>query len=410
MCSASLGIAVGKPVIGVLLGAGASADAGIPTTKEMTETLVERADVAEHRRLLQFISHTLAAHAASRGKTDAIVDVERLFAAVELLIERHEQAWSPFVGTWTSGLESFSAAEGSAFFSEHALARELRALDAEGGRYERLTGSPSESAARAIIREIQAARPKDVSDVLKRVRLEMLASLYDILRIEDPARVDYLGPLLDLYRTQGFLTIATLNYDRSLEEMAQRQNVGSDTGIGTWLAGSYPASVKNALLLLKLHGSIDWTVRSEWNAAELPLRKVVRLDPAVENREPAVVFGEGGKLRSEGPYLELLLAWSRQLQAVDGLLIVGYSFRDEHVNEIIARWFNAAPTRKVVLVDPASPNDRGRPDFLFRLASFAEPNLNASQPYIRFQHFPGTAGECLAAAVEASLTPLEEAA
>jgi hypothetical protein len=398
----------GGNVVAVLLGAGASADAGIPTTKGMTEAVIERLDIAEHRRFLQFIWHELAAYAASRGKTDATVDVERLFAAVDLLIDRHEQPWSPFVGTWSSRLESFASASRSPLSDRH-LASDLRRLDKEP-RYSVAGQSPSEVVARAIYKAIDSTAAIDVSDLLANVRREMLASLYDILRIEDTADVDYLSPLLDLYRSQGSLTTATLNYDRSLEEIASRQNVECDTGLETWLAGYYPSSAKDALRLMKLHGSIDWTVQSQWHAAELPLRKVVRLDPGVENRDPAVVFGEGGKLRSEGPYLELLLTWSGDLQSADCLLIVGYSFRDEHVNEIIARWFNATPTRKVVLVDPASPNDRGSPDFLFRLASFAEPNLNASQPYVRFRHFSGPASECLAAAIEASLAPLEEAA
>jgi hypothetical protein len=51
-------------------------------------------------------------------------------------------------------------------------------------------------------------------------------------------------------------------------------------------------------------------------------------------------FGEAGKLRSEGPYLELLLSFAYALEAADNRLVVGYAFRDEDVDQIITRWFN----------------------------------------------------------------------
>jgi hypothetical protein len=75
---------------------------------------------------------------------------------------------------------------------------------------------------------------------------------------------------------------------------------------------------------------------------------VKALDPAEKQRydQPAVVFGEAGKLRSEGPFLELLLAWAAALKRAANLLVVGYSFRDQHVNELIARWFNGTPWQR----------------------------------------------------------------
>jgi hypothetical protein len=92
-----------EPFVAVLLGAGASADAGIPTTIGMTGALIEGMQHPDHARILEFVHHTIAAALASRlsspwrDEVDVTVDVERLFAAVELLIDRAEQPWSPFV-------------------------------------------------------------------------------------------------------------------------------------------------------------------------------------------------------------------------------------------------------------------------------------------------------------------------
>jgi hypothetical protein len=73
------------PTIAVLLGAGASADAGIPTTIRMTEAVIQRVRDStastEYVRILEFVR------------------VERLFASVEMLMDRAAQPWSPFVAT-----------------------------------------------------------------------------------------------------------------------------------------------------------------------------------------------------------------------------------------------------------------------------------------------------------------------
>lgn len=79
----------------------------------------------------------------------------------------------------------------------------------------------------------------------------------------------------------------------------------------------------------------------------MTIRKLGPDEEPSREHEPAVVFGEGGKLQYEGPYLELLLAWSAQLREASDLLVVGYSFRDQHVNEAIARWLVAHPARRV---------------------------------------------------------------
>jgi hypothetical protein len=93
-----------EAAIAVLLGAGASADAGIPTTIGMTNSIIERIRDSDHKRLLEFIRDTLAADLAQRRegtwdrhRPELYVDVERLFASVELLIDRYSEPWSPFV-------------------------------------------------------------------------------------------------------------------------------------------------------------------------------------------------------------------------------------------------------------------------------------------------------------------------
>ena len=67
----------------------------------------------DEARLLDFVHYTIAADLArlspATAQSETIrVDVERLFASVDLLVNRYDQPWSPFVATWHPGLESFS--------------------------------------------------------------------------------------------------------------------------------------------------------------------------------------------------------------------------------------------------------------------------------------------------------------
>jgi hypothetical protein len=53
--------------VAVSLGAGASADAGIPMTVEMVDAVLARLSDPDQRRMFQFVRHTLAANLALAG-------------------------------------------------------------------------------------------------------------------------------------------------------------------------------------------------------------------------------------------------------------------------------------------------------------------------------------------------------
>jgi hypothetical protein len=137
----------------------------------------------------------------------------------------------------------------------------------------------------------------------------------------------------------------------------------------------FPASGIN---LIKLHGSIEWVLRPEGPTEGAPLsRQSVRVASAEELAKPgfrpAVVFGQGSKLTAEGPFLDLLRSFREELNKHSQLLVVGYSFRDEHVNEYIAQWFNGDSARSITIVDPGFPDSRS--DFARELHKLAVPRL-----------------------------------
>jgi len=51
------------------------------------------------------------------------------------------------------------------------------------------------------------------------------------------------------------------------------------------------------------------------------------------------------------------------LEKADRLVVVGYSFRDGHINEFIRRWLNLQLTRRLLVLDPGWPEHVGHSDF-----------------------------------------------
>jgi NAD-dependent SIR2 family protein deacetylase len=404
--------------LAVLLGAGASVDAGIPASLGMTQKVIESMAYPDHRRLLEFVRSMLAANRALDRPTAPVwntppslsveIDVERLFAAIEVLVARNTQPWSPFVASWHPGLESFARPPSLRPFDMSSeaqkVAKEIRDLIPSDTRRS-VPGQGTSRLERALVAFVgsatERARPGDVADLLRIVRSAMLNSLIAISNIEKPEDTTYFYALIQLGHSRRSLTIATLNYDRSIETAAQLLGLECHTGIETWLARGELAWPESGLQLLKLHGSIDW-VAQPWSGMHgLPTNQIRLARPDERSYEPAIVFGEGGKLRSEGPYLALLLAWATELNRADSLLVVGYSFRDEHVNEVIARWFNADSRRRIVLLDPTDPGTAPADSFAEEVSRLAAVDAAASEP-ARFTYIQGTAKTSLAQAIQAA--------
>lgn len=297
----------------LLLGAGASIEAGIPDAKLMAEEIVKNFNSAPHlvkeAEVLSFVNDQLIAHAQKSDPTIDHVDVEALYNAILLLSERETLEISPFVETWLPELVNI----------------------------------------------------KDADKIFESIMLDMKLMLRKLTLIKDEHKIDYLKPILNLVRQHNRLFIATLNYDYTIELLSRENGIAYDTGIESWIskgAFDYP---NNGIQLIKLHGSNYW-FWSEGNARfyseRLPHRRI-RVQPhfdeelpyAVLVETPMVIFGQRNKLTAEGPFLDLLKQFDEQLQRTDLLTVVGYSFRDEHINFYITKFLNQYKGR-IRIVDP----------------------------------------------------------
>lgn len=90
--------------------------------------------------------------------------------------------------------------------------------------------------------------------------------------------------------------------------------------------------------------------------ALIPLVTVAQAVEALEPHDlPNLIFGATGKLRPDGPFLGLLAQFKAELAAVDQLLVIGYGWRDEHVSQAIFQWLNRHSGANLTIVDPSFP-------------------------------------------------------
>lgn len=299
----------------LLLGAGASKEAGIPDAKEMAKEIIKKfnADsrLEKEAKVLSFLNEQLIAAARKRSGNPAIdsVDIEELYNAVLLLSERDTLEISPFVDSWLPEL----------------------------------------------------SRIKDLDELLWSIMLRMEMMLEELTLVRDEKKVEYLKPILNLASRQKRLVIATLNYDNGIELLSRASGLRCDTGIESWTKKGVFEFPKDGIQLIKLHGSNYWF----WSKGvrtydeRLPHSKIrfkthfdEKLPTSILVETPMVIFGQRNKLTAEGPFLDLLKQFDQQLQETERLTVVGYSFRDLHINFYISKFLNRYGG-KIRIVDPS---------------------------------------------------------
>jgi hypothetical protein len=203
---------------------------------------------------------------------------------------------------------------------------------------------------------VQEAMTSATGKLFKTAAAAMISKLVDMVWITDPPKVSYLVPLVE-YAEYNKSSIVTLNYDNAIELAGHTTGVEIDTGFDEWSNSGEFVFDENKTPLLKLHGSIDWALSPGKQSGEkpLPFQVIHKVNPDEMKKRrfrPEVLFGAKNKLTARGPYLSLLRSFETSLSRADLLTVIGYSFRDEHVNEFISNWFNGNQSASIRIIDP----------------------------------------------------------
>lgn len=198
------------------------------------------------------------------------------------------------------------------------------------------------------------------------------------------------APLLDLYKefyrklltrnsTLPRLNVFTTNYDlyseRAMDDLGIHYVNGFTGGIQKFfnpaifnyalaekmdLSQSKWSVIDNFFYLYKLHGSVNWIE----NNTDNKLFKVKEIqDPTfekLENEETIMIHPTPLKYNVSlgSPYSDLFREFQRKLMSNNNILVtIGYSFSDEHINNLIFQAFTIPSFRLIVIGEPKSGSE-----------------------------------------------------
>jgi hypothetical protein len=306
-----------------MLGAGACKDAGLPTSLELTDRLeksIEQQSDGDLRRALGMILGALAFRRGIEGsRIDAPVDIETVLRVAQQLERRIEHPLADFVASWNSALERL-------------------APGGDGVVFRRLIQHSHEM--------LQAAleTPNDATQVKYLAGLARLRKPW----IKDDPNVS--PPV-----------IFTLNYDRCLETALEYDgNWAYTTGFrqGLWTPTEFDDATR--VRIYKLHGSFGWVRNPETSLlydrdAALDREDIDFLSPDTPDE---LIFGTENKLQALQPYLWLVHQFAQATTTCKYIVVVGYGFGDEYINQIIGQAMATDPSKRLIVVTPKFRPDR----------------------------------------------------
>lgn len=305
--------------VAYLLGAGASADAGIPTAKGFVHSIKESLDnmIKDREEGRVSKSGRWPIDDLHRAKTELNAieeDVKKNGRDfdVEVLLEELERR-SPGTGSGPSTAESKAIETLKARLDEHMRAQFIEAT---------------------------------------------------------PEKVSYLSPVLDLPQRikeltaeENILKIFTLNYDLTIECLCYHNDVSCDDGFGpVWLDdGHLNTSHRLMVHLNKIHGSISWHSPIDRNNGNcqryfrVPLRSGAHRKKLFVNAQfqPFLIFRNEHKQHLRGPAREAFEKFKHTLRSgeIRALVIIGCSLRDETIAGVICDGMRENRSLRVAIVD-----------------------------------------------------------
>lgn len=185
------------------------------------------------------------------------------------------------------------------------------------------------------------------------------------------------------------LRMYTLNYDRMFKALLQKNDVDVFEGFDLSDSDIKPGEVVapnlykiitdfNSNIFYNLHGSAYWSIKDE-NCNSLPgYQYFLSGIPEMNDKAAIIEIETGRKLlltniitgyqkvqkTAISPFRQMLSAFDRDCFEANSLYIIGYSFGDEHINDIIrnARKYNSQ--LEIILVNPSFNDEQFMFDFI----------------------------------------------
>lgn len=179
---------------------------------------------------------------------------------------------------------------------------------------------------------------------------------------------DYLARFAHFLPDDGPLKVFTLNFDTCVEDACEAAGIAYETGFdpatGEWDVARFRSSERR-VHLYKLHGSLRWfDVRPSKGHGEIQHHlRVIEVRPEnrrqlaqkwnTQLRKPELILGPGSKIQVDDPFFALLYSLQSATRAAQTCVVIGYGYRDPHVEEILSRAVDDGMA--IVDVNPGEP-------------------------------------------------------
>jgi hypothetical protein len=198
--------------------------------------------------------------------------------------------------------------------------------------------------------ELEAKHPKLLDFFIDAIYEQL--SLW--LATPEAAKIDFLSRLCEF---AGPYTVSffTLNYDLLVEAALTSRNAEFVNGMDSKRAEWSPELFANdeVIRLFKLHGSLDWVDHELFGICSMEFPRHGRAEEFEGDQTPLIIFGTDQKLTSKEPFLSLLYYFSSEIKKSDIVIIIGYSFGDSHLNDILLQRLKENLRLKLLIVHPS---------------------------------------------------------
>jgi hypothetical protein len=282
-----------------LLGAGCSCDADVPMSSNMLskiESLIESDhNWKKYHSLYYYVKHTIEYGIKLNGIPKDF-NIELLLIVLHALADYKEALVYPFILGYSSDLKEYA-----------------------GDNFEEI---------RNLIEAIEKEVPHWVT-------------------LGNYSKASYYNGFEKFQKEYNHIVrIFSLNYDLCLEENIE---TGLETGFPDnepWDGNKFYKNDDEAetpLYLYKLHGSIDWE------------RKDNQLRRSRQHGiKPEIIFGTDMKIQAVDPYLFYLYELRKYAFTARIIIVIGYSFNDNHINDILRQAIELNNDKKIICVAPTN--------------------------------------------------------
>ena len=182
--------------------------------------------------------------------------------------------------------------------------------------------------------------------------------LHDLIvrkAVVHPSGIGYLDPLADYFQSESPLDVFSVNYDTCVELFCHTRRIKFTDGFGVEWRPSEFERHDIQLRLIKLHGSVLWYETSAGGCIRIPTlpESGEHMLFTHETAQPLMLY-PARKWGYAEPLLHNLELFRTRLSQPDtrNIIVVGYSFRDEHLRRIFFDVLRANLEARIILISP----------------------------------------------------------